>query len=130
MNSLRRGQTLILSTIAIGGTLLGATTIAGLFMLYQLRQSTDLSSSAKAIFAADAGIEWELYNFFNAADPIPDPNPLNNDATFEIECYDADNNIIYCSALTTTSSIKSIGRFGGVSRAFLIYLQTAASPPP
>lgn len=128
----RNGQTLLLATLAIGGTLLGATTIAGLFMTYQIRQSVDLESSAQAIFAADAGIEWQLYNFFNASAAFPDPNPFGNRAEFVVECYDSEipPNLISCSGLTTTSSIKSIGRAGNVSRAFLIYLQTATSTGP
>ena len=123
---------MIMTTLAIGGTILGAATIAGLLVVYQIRQSTDLASSAQAIFAADAGIEWGLYNFFHAATPIGDPNPLSSGARFVIECYDGEipPNLIDCSALSTTSSIRSFGTARGVSRAFLIYLQTATSTSP
>ncbi len=61
----QRGQVLILTVLSIGGVLLGATTIAGLLVTYQIRQATDLANSGRAIFAADAGIEWGLYQFFH-----------------------------------------------------------------
>lgn len=57
------GQVMVLTVLALGGTLLGLTGIAGLLMVYQIRQATDLANSSKAIFAADAGIEWALYDF-------------------------------------------------------------------
>ena len=60
-----RGQALLLVTIAIGGIILGATTIAGLITTYQIRRATDVINSQKAIFAADAGIECGLYQFFS-----------------------------------------------------------------
>ena len=48
---------MILTVLALGGAVLGATTVAGLLMLYQLRQTSDMANSARAIFAADAGTE-------------------------------------------------------------------------
>src|SRR3989338_10873566 len=59
-----RGQIMLLTVLALSGTILGATTIAGLLMVYQIRQSNDIVNSTKAIFAADAGLEWRLYKFF------------------------------------------------------------------
>jgi len=52
---------MLLTVLALGGTILGATTIAGVLMIYQIRQATDLQQSNKAIFAADAAIEWGNY---------------------------------------------------------------------
>ena len=37
----QNGQVMILTVVAIGGTLLAATTVAGLLVVYQLRQSSD-----------------------------------------------------------------------------------------
>ena len=39
----RSGQVMIITILALGGTLLGATTVAGLLTLYQIRNSTDLA---------------------------------------------------------------------------------------
>ena len=59
----KSGQVMLITVVALSGTLLGATTIAGLLMLYQLRQASDIANSAKAIMAADAGLEWRIYKF-------------------------------------------------------------------
>lgn len=61
-----KGQVMLITSLVLSSTLLGATTIAGLLMLYQLRQGSDIANSTKAIYAADAGIEWRLYRFFKA----------------------------------------------------------------
>ncbi len=55
---------MLLSILALGGAILGATTIAGVLMLYQIRATTDTQNSAKAIFAADAGTEWTLFDYY------------------------------------------------------------------
>ena len=55
---------MLVTVLTLSGTILGATTIAGLLMLYQLRQGSDIANSTKAIYAADAGLEWRLYRFF------------------------------------------------------------------
>lgn len=60
----RSGQVMIITILVLGGAILSATTIAGLLMLYQIRQTTDIANSGRAIYAADAGIEWSLYNWF------------------------------------------------------------------
>ena len=114
MNS---GQVMLLTVLALSGTILGATTIAGLLMLYQIRQSTDASNSTKAIYAADAGIEWELYRFFQEPN-YPKPT-FANQSDFDITCS---------STLTTepggatieTVVIKSTGKAANNSRAFEI----------
>lgn len=107
----RKGQAILLTLIAIGGILAGATTIAGTLVVYQLRQSSDAANSAKAIFAADAGIEWGLYQFFKLA-PSDQAPAFTNGATFTLTCL-PDNDCMSSS----TVSIKSLGRSGNVGRA-------------
>lgn len=110
------GQAMILTVLALGGTMLGATTIAGLLMIYQLRQATDLGNSAKAIFAADTGIEWGLYQIVkpdgSATAPI-----MRNGAAFSLVCYDDSGASVECQN-GAVASIQSVGTAGGVSRAF------------
>lgn len=55
---------MLLTILALGGAILGATTIAGILMLYQIRATTDAENSAKAIFAADAGTQWTLFDYY------------------------------------------------------------------
>lgn len=82
------GQIMILTVLMLGGTLLGATTIAGLLMLFQVRQTADISNSAKAFYAADSGYEWALFQAITHAGedtltPLPGvsaPGVLGNGA--------------------------------------------------
>jgi len=99
-----KGQVMLLTVLVLSGTALAATTIAGILMVYQIRQTTNVSDSAKAIFAADSGIEWEAYKFNKG---IPQPAPVfTNGASVETQ-------IIPSSSL----HVKSIGHAGKVSRA-------------
>jgi len=120
---------MLLTVLTLGGTLLGATTIAGLLMIYQVRQGTDLSQSARAIFAADAGVEWGLYNVIcDAADGAKTPCPISaapptfaNGTTLEVTCRDDSGIRIPDCNSSTTVSIKSIGSYGNISRAFCLF---------
>ena len=99
---------MLLTILVIGGLLLGASAIAGLLMVYQIRQSSDITNSTKAIFAADTGIEWGLYGMFKDQDY---PKPImTNQADFSTTVYG-------------TSSIKSVGSSQRASRAFEVTLQ-------
>lgn len=99
---------MLLTTVVIGGLLLTASAIAGLLMLYQLRQTTDVTNSTKAIFAADTGIEYELYRMFKENPNYLKP-AMTNGAGFDTTVYG-------------TSTIKSIGNSKNSSRAFEISL--------
>ncbi len=117
---------MILTVLALGGTILGATTIAGLLMLYQLRQTTDMANSARAIFAADAGTEKAFYDLFCANDSskLPCPSPdltFQNGASVQIVCYDGSGNIISpCpdKSGTPVKRIRTLGHAGDSYRAF------------
>ncbi|RJQ30040.1 hypothetical protein C4565_01210 [Candidatus Parcubacteria bacterium] len=60
----KKGQTMILSTVLIGGALLAATAIAGFTLFFQIRQAGDAVQSAAAFYAADAGIEHAMYCYY------------------------------------------------------------------
>lgn len=117
------GQVMLVTVLALSGTILGATTIAGLLMLYQIRQSTDMVNSAKAIYAADAGIEYELYRFFKD-DEYDDINPLSNGASFETKVVEK----ISADGVTIESIvIKSTGKSNKIARAFETILSKPSS---
>jgi len=86
----RKGQAMILAVLSLGGAMLGATTIAGLLMLYQLREVSDSANSAKAILAADAGVEWSEYSYFN---PPANSNSVftlpGSNASYAVTCYNS-----------------------------------------
>ena len=56
----KKGQVMVLTVMMISGAVLSATAIVGLLTLYQVRHSAGVIDSAKALFAADAGVECAL----------------------------------------------------------------------
>ena len=52
---------MLLTILILGGAMMSASLIAGFLTLQSIRQSTLSSESAKAIFAADAGIDYMFY---------------------------------------------------------------------
>lgn len=106
---------MLLTAVLISGIVLSATSLAGLLTVYQLRQVTDVNNSTKAIFAADTGIEWELYkNFKDSKASAPAcsgsaPGQLCNGATFQT--FPDPNN---------PSVVTSVGSSGRSSRALQI----------
>ncbi len=137
---------MLLTTLALGGAILGATSIAGILMLYQIRATTDAVSSAEAIFAADAGIEWAQFDLFCnvtstmnpssrclnqfGEQPLPGnpPGTLGDGATIEVVCYDDVNATTTCSNQGSAVSAISKGSSLTTKRAFLVDLQGALLP--
>lgn len=125
-----KGQVMLIVVLALSATILGATTIAGLLTLYQIRQATDVTNSMKAIYAADAGIEWRLYKLFKtdnySCQDCPEggvcPQPvLTNGAEFSATC---------AGLASGDLSIKSKGYSHKTYRAFGVGLATSSSPFP
>ena len=105
---------MLLTVLILSGSILGASTIAGYLMLLKARSASDITNSAKAIFAADTGIEWELYKQFK--NPDYSKPSLSNNANF-ISSND-------------TQKIKSIGESNNIFRAFESDLQGATTTLP
>jgi len=109
-----RGQVILLTVLVLAGSMLGASVIAGYLMLLKIRASSDITNSARAIFAADAGVEWELYK--QIKDPgYPKPS-LSNGAEF--------------TTYQNEQMIKSIGESSGVFRAFEMNYTLATTTVP
>lgn len=138
----QRGQVMLVTVLLLFGALLSATTIAGVLTLYQLRQATDVNNSARAIYAADSGIEWRIYKLaqdnFSCVDcpsgsACPQP-VLANGATFTVTCSSA------VTASPTTDAdgsqaitIKSVGESHKNYRALLntvVRVLPKLPPPP
>jgi len=121
---------MIIAILTLGGAILGATTLAGILMLYQIRATTDAANSAKAIFAADAGIEWVLYSYFFP--PQTTPIAFSNGATVVATCYDATGAVTACDNTGATSSSYAIARGSSLNdrRAFFIGLVGASGTLP
>jgi len=137
---------MLIAVLSLGGAILGATTVAGLLTLYQIRATTDSENSAKAIFAADAGIEWAQFDHYCSIDPsnrCSGVTPGTNDYTsptfsgskaiMEVNCY-----LDYAAqgeATTTCSdpgilSVISSGIANGSERAFYIGFSTSSPSYP
>lgn len=101
---------MLLTVLILSGTVIGATAIAGLLMRYQIRQTTNVVNSAKAIFAADSGLECQFYRRFQdptSADYCQTVS-LSNQSGFTTSVTEEGGQII----------IRSVGEAGDVARAF------------
>lgn len=110
---------MILTILVLGGALLVGTTVAGLLVVYQIRQSADLAGSAKAVFAADSGIEWGLYQFFKppaSGQPPALPSFLNG-ASVTVTCTTSARVTVACTD-ASVAFIRAVGRSGNINRAF------------
>ncbi len=105
---------MLLTVLILGGTILGATTIAGYLMLQKIQIASNITNSTRAIFGADSGLEWEMYRkFVNAEQEKP---AFSNGVTFTTVVAE------------DGSFIKSIGTSGKTSRALEVNFVVA--PPP
>ena len=112
------GQVMLITVVMLSGAVLASTSLAGLLILYQLRQATDAKASMQAIFAADAGLERAFYNENKLGGTEPYPlKPLQafgNGATYTVT-----------KDIANSLPIKSIGQSGRTARAF-----QGSLPPP
>jgi hypothetical protein len=125
----QRGQAMLLAVLTLGATMLGVTTVAGLLMLYQIRQATTFRNSAQSVFAADAGAEWALYGYFQGVS-VQQPMFSNGAALLPVVCYDASGTAE--PSCTATSSLYAIskGSSGNTERAFLATFSGASGTLP
>jgi len=115
-----KGQAMLLTVLILGSTILAASTIAGYLTVLKIRASSDTTNSAKAIFAADTGIEWELYNVTCVSRGLA-PCPIGK-PTFSPENgagFDSSN---------VGGVIKSRGQSGNIFRAFEANLSGPPTP--
>jgi len=108
---------MLLTVILLSGAVLASTSLAGLLILYQLRQATDTKSSMQAIFAADTGIEWAFYNENKRPISEREAYPKTINLTSTPSLSNGATATITKSA-TDALPIKSIGQSGRSARAF------------
>ena len=141
----RSGQAMLIAVLSLGGAILGATTVAGLLTLYQIRATTDTANSAKALFAADAGTEWALFNYYcGDADPARCDSEVasgteeytlpafSNGASMQVNCYvdpGASGATTTCSN-ASTSAVISAGTANGSERAFFLGISASTTTYP
>ncbi len=131
----RSGQAMLIAVLSLGAAILGATTVAGILTLYQIRATTDTMNSSKALFAADTGVEWTLMSYYcnvTGRTPCPpsSPNLSASGAAVTSTCYDINDNPVSCSDTTSTVYAIAIGSSAGTKRAFEVSLVGATSTDP
>ena len=115
----RSGQAMLIAVLALGWAMLGATTIAGFLMAYQIRDTTDFVNSARSVFAADGGTEWALYQFY--VDTSTPMFVMSNGATTTVTRYDAAADVVACGDPSEAQAVSK-GVSGNTARAFLVTL--------
>lgn len=121
------GQIMLLAVMVLSTGILSASIVAGTIVLFQLRQAINVKESTKAAYAADAGLECELYMQFKAVLPLGTPCDTVSGAS--ITCgTDAEGS--FCQLTNGAKfrvvrtgplplpDIKSIGESGRATRAF------------
>jgi hypothetical protein len=138
---------MLIAVLSLGGAILGATAVAGLLTLYQLRAANDSQNSAKAIFAADSGVEWTLFDYYctnegrcpgGVSDGGQVTIPVSSlpsftggsGATISVACTDINGDPSVCSDASTTISAVTIGSSSNSKRAFAVTLVGATSTDP
>jgi hypothetical protein len=135
-SSLRSGQAMLIAILTLGGAILGATSLAGLLLLYQIRATTDSANSAKAIFAADSGVNWALYSFFEPpasgqpgsplSCPIALAAPSNNSTANSTALTASTDHVL--ALLASTGSFLAKTYIHSAEAAGTIYYVDASSP--
>ncbi len=133
------GQTMILTVLAIGGAILGATTIASLLVVFQLKQADFSADSAKAIYASDAGVEAELYEYFKNPGTTPlvsmdtSGAVLGNGASVLVKCFSDNAGTpppVACDTSSISAKSSGVGSRSTAKRAFLLVFAAATTTFP
>ncbi len=121
---------MILTTLILSGTILAAVTIAGLLMLYQIRQSGNAVQSGRAIFVADAGLEFELYKFYTKECGYPEPDfDITNVQLFS-EPTISGNDVVFISNSLAGKTTRGLSlRFVGLAAEEPCIASTSPSTP-
>jgi hypothetical protein len=104
------GQSMLLLVLIFGATILGVTTLAGYISIQKVRTATDAVDSAKAVYAADYGVErcfYEKYVYGSATSTCNFILYMDNDAKV--------------SVTESGPVVKSIGQVGRSFRAFGLF---------
>lgn len=104
-NNKESGIALLLTVIILSAVILIAVLIANI-VIVQLKLAKDIGDSQTAIYAADSGVEWQLYQIkkgVSVASPA-----MSNGATVETTVTGTAPNF----------TIKSLGSYQSVKRQF------------
>lgn len=108
------GVAVILAVLLMGVFLSITLTLSAIF-IPKIRTAGDVKRSVAAAYAAESGIEWCLYvnRKGSAATPV-----MSNGATY----INGNTGVSFVPADCSTSPIKSLGTYQGVTRTFEVSL--------
>jgi len=104
-NNNQKGIALLLTVIIISVVMLIATLISNI-VITQLKLAGDINDSGAAIYAADSGVEWQLYQV-RLGTSVALPN-MSNGATVSATV----------TGISPNFTIKSLGSYRTVKRQF------------
>ena len=104
------GQIFLMSILVLGAVMTSALFLMSIF-IKDFRQSIETSESVKAFYAADAAMEWQIYNSLN--DPNIDEPVMNNGTSF-----------IWENTFDTSNNIKTVGTSKRVNRGLEVNFST------
>jgi len=105
------GQIFLMSILVLGAVMASALFLMSIF-IKDFRQSIETSESVKAFYAADAAMEWEIYNSLN--DPDVAKPDMNNGTSSISENNFADKD----------KNIKTVGTSKKVNRGLEVNFST------
>ena len=109
-----KGQTMLLAVMLIGASAMVFASISGYMMVAKIRASSDITDATKAIAAADAGVECELYNVLGSGGLNCGALQFDDNKTsVETLVGDSDDD-------GANDYIKSIGSANKSKRAFMV----------
>lgn len=105
----KQSGVVIIFTAIILGILISIALGLGAIFTPKIRQIAEVKNSVGAVFAAESGLEWCLYNNQVVPSPTPAPPVMSNGATY-----------VLTPANCSGTSLKSVGTYKNVTRAFQI----------
>ena len=106
------GAALVISVL-LAGVLLSIVLTLSLIFIPKIRASSEIGKSPAALYAAESAIEWCLYANRRGSASMP---AMSNGASF----INGITNLPFDPADCSTSPIKAIGTYQGISRSFEI----------
>lgn len=127
MNKFRenKGQIMLMSVLLICGAILGVSALASTLVLQQIKKSTATGESARAVFAAEAGIERALYYRYQETRwvndvEVPACSVESNPDLDGVLQVDTEHTAKYTIRTDGCASASSLGESGRSARAFSI----------
>jgi len=118
----QEAQAMLIVVMILGATMLGVATIAGYVSLQKIKTVAEIMDSTKAIYAADAGVEWCFYNKFSS----------NGTSTFVCDTGGFVQNFSNGASFSAVESgdvIRVVGRAFNSYRSFGIFLNAYNQNP-